>query len=68
MPIYTTIGYEMLDEICYRIYGSELGTLEKVLAANPLLADMPFMLPEGVPVILPDLTQPSIKKEIKLWD
>jgi len=65
---YVTVGDQMLDEICYRHYGSEVGTVEWVLGLNPHLAHLPLILPEGTVLFLPEKREDSTKKEIKLWD
>lgn len=67
--VYTTIQGEFVDMICRKQYGDESGYVEQVLAENPGLADLPFKLPIGTKIRLPDLTRadatPSI---ISLWD
>lgn len=56
----------MLDEICFRYYGTEKGTVEKVLALNKHVAELPLLLPEGVEIELPSLEAKT--KEMKLWE
>lgn len=63
---YVTLENEMLDEICFRYYGTEKGTVEKVLALNKHVAELPLLLPEGVEIELPSLEAKT--KEMKLWE
>ena len=67
---YTTRAGDTVDYICWRHYGSERGgTTEAVLAANIGLADRGPVLPAGVPVVLPALSQRAARaKTIELWD
>ncbi|WP_111745628.1 tail protein X [Salinisphaera orenii] len=51
--IYRTQAGDMVDEICWLYYGRTRGTVERVLAANPGLADRPLILPAGVEITLP---------------
>jgi phage tail protein X len=61
--------YDTLDAICYRIYGTTAGVTERVLRANPGLADLGPVLPHGTPVMLPEITQaPSRAPTVQLWD
>lgn len=53
---YTTRADDRLDLICWRWYGTLAGTVERVLAVNPGLADRdPARLPSGVTIIMPPL-------------
>ena len=55
---YITKQGEMVDEICWKVYGSGyMSMIGPVLAANPGLADIALDLPAGVTISLPD--QPS---------
>ncbi|AJQ93236.1 tail protein X [Gynuella sunshinyii] len=52
--------------------GSDLiipGTVERVLQANPGLADYPLSLPAGLSILLPDL-ETSVEQDtsVKIWD
>lgn len=73
MPtVYRTRQGEVLDLICLRHYRTHSGgVVEKVLEANPGLADRGPILPLGTRVTLPDLptvTAPAATAAIKLWD
>lgn len=60
---------EMIDQACRRAYGTETGTVEAVLAANPGLAALPYRLPGGTVIRLPELAAPSRSDPVvKLWD
>ena len=66
---YKTRQGDMLDELCQRFYGQQSGAVEAVLAANRDLADLGPVLPVGVTIILPELTQPAAEAQpIRLWD
>ena len=66
---YRTRDGDMLDAICRRYYGTETGTVEIVLEANPGLAARGPLQPEGILVELPDLPQPpKTIPTVKLWD
>lgn len=43
--------YDTLDAMCWRYYGRTEGVTEKVLAANPGLADIGPVLPHGLQTI-----------------
>lgn len=70
--IYETKNGDVLDAICHRHYGKIDGNLERVLAANPGLADQGPVLPRGVRITLPALPEARNKtpilKTIRLWD
>jgi phage tail protein X len=58
----------MLDAICYRYYGEQVGAVELVLEANQNLSRQPELLPAGLLITLPDL--PKATKDItpiRLW-
>jgi phage tail protein X len=60
---------ETVDLICWKHYGTEHGTTEAVLVANPALCGLPPHLPLGTPVLLPDLAAPSVVVDvIRVWD
>ena len=65
MKIYTTNGGEMLDDICYRHYGDER-QIDNVMRENPGIEQLPFLLPAGVEIKLPDMKKPE-KKRVTLW-
>ena len=66
---YITKPNDVLDAVCYAHYGVE-GHTEKVLAANPGIADHGTHLPEGVVVRLPALqtSAPLVAQTVSLWD
>ncbi|KAA8734922.1 phage tail protein [Acinetobacter qingfengensis] len=65
----TAIQNDTIDSICWRYYGRSAGVVEKVLEANPKLADIGVILPIGTEVILPDIDTPQqTKQTIQLWD
>lgn len=68
--IYITRQGEMLDQICARRYGTEHGTTEDVLAANPGLAALGPLLPPALAIALPDVPKPSKRAAppVNLWD
>ena len=65
--IYKTRDGDMLDDICWRHYQRE-GAMVEVLKANPDLADVGAILPSGLEIILPNLSEPEIKESFNLWD
>lgn len=66
--IYRTRRGDMLDQICWRHYGQQSGAVERVLEANPGLADRGPVLPEGLEVTLPDAAPAPARTPIRLWD
>ena len=63
------LQHDTVDEICWRVYGRSSGVVEKVLEANPKLAELDAFLPIGTEVTLPDIETPQqIKQTIQLWD
>lgn len=67
---YVTGQGEMLDAICAGFYGPEVEAAEKVLAANPGLADLGPVLPQETRIILPYIPPPPAKKlaTLSLWN
>lgn len=63
---YTTYEFDRLDGICWRHYGHLARAVERVLEANPHLAEQPAILPEGVTILLPDIPPPAPAR-IHLW-
>lgn len=69
MATVVTGQYDTVDSICFKYYGTTLGTVEQVLKANPKLCDYAPHLPEGITVILPSLTTAAETIEvIRLWE
>ncbi|MEL7940962.1 tail protein X [Pseudomonas delhiensis] len=58
---------DLLDTLCYQVYGHLNGTVEAVLEANPGLADRPQPLPAGVQILMPDLPA-AVDEQVLLWD
>jgi phage tail protein X len=65
---YVTRQFDELDHICWRYYGRTQQTVEAVLRANPNLADLMPILPEGLQILLPDLPTPSTSETVRIWD
>ena len=66
---YRTRDGDMLDAICHQVYGRSGGHTERVLAANPGLADHGPILPAGVVIELPEITPPEpVRSTVRLWD
>ena len=65
---YVAVGGERLDQVAWTVYGRQLGVVEALLVANPGLAELGFVLPEGVAIELPelDVTQ-NTAQEVSLW-
>ena len=66
--LYVTRQFDELDDICWRYYGRTQQTVEAVLVANPNLADLLPILPEGLQILLPDLPAPSTSETVRIWD
>jgi phage tail protein X len=69
---YITKDGDMVDRICFRMYGRTADVTEAVLAANPGLAERGPVLDAGVAIILPDFgtpqKQPVEIETVRLWD
>lgn len=61
---------EMLDALCWRIFGRTAAVTEQALALNPGIAAGGPRLPEGQQIILPDDDQsaPERLETVNLWD
>ena len=65
---YTTKANDMVDAIAYTVYGATAGYTEAILASNPGLADQGPLLPAGIAITLPDLSdQAQQVQTVKLW-
>lgn len=64
---YKTRSGDVLDEICWRVYGDESRFID-VLAANSALAELGPILPAGIDIVLPDLPAKQTIKTVSLWD
>jgi phage tail protein X len=65
--LYMTRDGDMIDAICFKHYGRSDKTTERVLEANPRLADYGPRLPPGILVNLPDLPPPEEEKTVRIW-
>ena len=63
---YTTKDGETLDYICWKHYG-KTNVVEQVLRANRNLAQQDAVLPAGIEITLPPISEPELSKKIKLW-
>lgn len=69
MDVYVTAEGDMVDLIAYRYYGQHGRNAEAIFAENPGLAARGPVLPAGVPVRLPRITQQIVQKPFRrLWD
>lgn len=59
---------ETVDALCWRHYGQTMGMTEAVLKANPGLAQLGLVLPQGMLVDMPDLPTRPPKPIVQLWD
>lgn len=68
--VYISRQGDVLDEVAFKFYGTLDGrAVERLLEANPGLADYPERLPAGVRIDMVDLPQPAAgTKRVKLWD
>lgn len=66
---YITSTGDTVDLIAWRQYGTQGARVtERVLEANPGLADYGTELPPGVSVTLPDLVTIATEQGVRLWD
>ncbi|WP_055129228.1 tail protein X [Pseudomonas mediterranea] len=70
MPItLRTVQNDTVDALCWRHYGRTAGVTETVLNANPGLADFGPILPQGVPVQMPEAqTVAPHRQMVNLWE
>jgi phage tail protein X len=60
---------DTVDFICWRQYGRTIGVVERVLNANPGLAEMGEILPIGTLIELPNIIENMQQNQmVKLWD
>ncbi|MCW7550919.1 tail protein X [Photorhabdus sp. APURE] len=59
---------DTVDALCWRHYGRTQGVTERVLAANPGLAEHGVILPHGMVVEMPEAMPTAIKPTLQLWD
>jgi len=68
MAMYTTKDGDMLDDICFRHYGTSISTTEQVLAANPGLGDAGPVFVSGINITLPSIQPAAAQSDVRLWD
>ncbi len=67
--IYLSKKNETLDLICWRFYGFQISTVEKVLENNPLLHYLDEILPIGTIIRLPHIIEvQNTDTTLRLWD
>jgi phage tail protein X len=60
---------DTVDAICWRHYGRTAGVVEQVLDANPGLADLGPVLPNGTLLTLPEQAVRAEQRQmVNLWD
>ena len=64
---YRTRQGDILDRIC-REYYQRVDVIPQVLEANPHLSDYGAVLPAGIVIELPEVSQPVDNSTVKLWD
>lgn len=65
---YRTSDGDAVDWIVWRAYGRLTpGLVEKVLDANPGLAERGTALPAGLLVVLPNDDMPRASRRVRLW-
>ena len=69
MAQYSTKDGDTLDEVAYRYYGNTNNkVVENIIEANFGITGYPAILPAGVLIELPEVTQSNEKQKVKLWD
>lgn len=64
---YKTTEGDMLDQLCFKIYGFVPGAIEAVLDANPGLCFLGEVYAAGVKITFPDI-EPPVIEESRVWD
>lgn len=60
---------DTVDAICWRHYGRTAGVVEQVLEANPGLANLGPVIPNGTLVELPAAAVQAVERQtVNLWD
>lgn len=60
MNTYTAVAGDRLDLVCYRYYGHLIGSVERVLEANPGLGlAATALLPQGLVLSMPVVPEPG---------
>lgn len=66
--LYRSKSGDTADSIAWAIYGRQDGGLvERLLDANPGLADLGPLLPPGLQVVIPDAPDPVLSEGVRLW-
>jgi len=69
MPAVIANQGDTVDALCWRHYGRTAGVTEAVLEANPGLADLGPILPQGVMVNMPEAQSTApVRQMVNLWD
>ncbi len=69
MASHRAVQGDTVDAICWRHYGRTAGVVEQVLEANPGLADLGPVIPNGTLIALPDAAvQAEQRQLVNLWD
>lgn len=67
MIVYT-MQNETIDALAYRVFGRTTGIVEIIYNNNPMLCELPAILPMGTVVNVPEDAPEPQKKLINLWD
>lgn len=68
MLYYRSEAGDVIDRVVWRHYGRQNDRLvERVVDANPGLADFGPSLPEGIRVALPEFPEPGSTASVRLW-
>lgn len=59
---------DTLDALCWRHLGATRGVVERALQLNPGLAAHGPILPQGLPIELPEIAEPPTMPTVNLWD
>ncbi|MCO6549565.1 MULTISPECIES: tail protein X [unclassified Gilliamella] len=59
---------ETVDALAYRIFGKTKGIVEIIYQNNPMLCELPAMLPMGTALNVPETVPEPEKKRLNLWD
>ncbi|CAE6923184.1 Tail protein X [Pseudomonas marincola] len=60
---------DTVDALCWRYYGRTAGVVEQVLDANPGLADLGPVLPNGTLINMPEAAAQATQRQVvNLWD
>lgn len=66
---YIASSGDTVDYIAWRVYGTqEAQVVERLLDANPGVADIGPVLPAGTRLTLPDLDTTAERAGVRLWD